>query len=150
MKCILETGFAFMEHIAFKTNFALQIAWKKMWVNTTLEIPPCKTNVFYYCAHITSVTYYFSKSFQQTLVNVCWQQRLPWTGLHTWSAMSSFDHVSTDANDRKKNVIFCPWPTGKAGINDVGNVDGFPYSQNGVCLCVCSTLYLRISEIKLC
>ena len=59
---------------------------------------------------------------QAALVNVCWQQRLPWAGCRTWG-LYVFIYPSICRCQGKGKVIFCVWPTGETEANDLGHVD---------------------------
>ena len=86
--------------------------------------------LIYQMRGITSVAYYFLFSQcpplpspqQAALVNVCWQQRLPWAGCRTWG-LYVFIYPSICRCQGKGKVIFCVWPTGETEANDLGHVD---------------------------
>lgn len=84
--------------------------------------------LIYQAGGITSVAYYFlfsqcpTSPRQAALVNVCWQQRLPWAGRWTWG-LYVFIYPSICRCQGKGKVIFCVWPAGKTEANDLGHVD---------------------------
>ena len=79
--------------------------------------------IFIFIRSITSVAYYFSQPpLQAALVNVCWQQRLPWGGRWTWE-LYVFIYPSICRCQEKGKVIFCFWPRGDTEANDLGHVD---------------------------